>query len=285
VGEVAHLLLGRGRATVITYHGDIVRQKGLLRLYEPLLTRTLERADRILATSEPYVRSSRFLSRFAGKTEVVPLGIAHERFARVDAAGVSALKRRLAPGGETILLSVGRLRYYKGLDVALRAFALLPDLRARLVLIGSGPMEAELRALASTLSLGDRVLFAGEIPDTELPQWFQAADAYVSSASHRSEAFGISIVEAMAAARPVITTELGTGTSFVNQHGVTGLVVPANDPAALAGAMRTLVTDPPLRERYGSAARDRVAREFTLSVMTDRVLDVYERVLRERASA
>jgi rhamnosyl/mannosyltransferase len=282
LAEIAYLGFGKGRKAVLTYHGDIVRQKGLLAFYEPLLWRTLARVDRILATSAPYVESSRFLKPFRSKVDVVPLGIDADRFAHRDEAAVRALRARLAPRSEIVLISVGRLRYYKGLDVALRALAELADPNVRLVLVGTGPMEDSLRALANELSLGDRVLFAGEVSDADLPTWFQAADLYVSSASHRSEAFGISIVEAMACALPVVTTELGTGTSFVNRAGETGRVVAANDHRSLAAGIRDLVADAGLRARFGAAARSRVEREFTRDVMVDRVLDVYARVLRER---
>jgi len=146
---------------------------------------------------------------------------------------------------------------------------------ARLVLVGGGPMEAEWRALAIQVGVADRVVFAGEIGDDELPVWFAAGDVYLSSASHRSEAFGISILEGMASGRPVISTELGTGTSFINRHGVSGLVVPAGDVGALADAMSTLRDDAILRRAMGEAGQARVEREFTLERMTDRVLEVY----------
>jgi rhamnosyl/mannosyltransferase len=153
----------------------------------------------------------------------------------------------------------------------------LPE--ARLLVVGSGPMAGEWQALAADLGLGERVCFAGEVDDADLPSYFAAADLYVSSASHRSEAFGISILEAMASGLPVISTELGTGTSFVNLDGMTGHVVPPRDPPALAGALRELLASPDLRRRMGRAARERVEREFTLAVMTDRVIAVYEEVL------
>jgi rhamnosyl/mannosyltransferase len=132
VGEVAQLLFGRSRRTIVTYHSDVVRQAGILRLYEPTLRRVLARADAIVATSPPYVQSSRFLRPLAGKTVVIPLGIDVDRFAVADPAAVASLRRRLAPPGERILLTVGRLRYYKGLDTALRA---LPTAPGRLVVV------------------------------------------------------------------------------------------------------------------------------------------------------
>jgi glycosyltransferase involved in cell wall biosynthesis len=276
VGEVAQFLFGRSRRTVVTYHSDVVRQAGILKLYEPTLRRVLARADAIVATSPPYVQSSRFLRPLSAKTVVIPLGIDVDRFADPDPPAVAALRRRLAPAGETVLLTVGRLRYYKGLDIALHALAATPG---RLVVVGTGPREPDLRALAAALGVMDRVHFAGEIGDDELPLWYHAADVFVSSASHRAEAFGISIVEALASGRPVVSTELGTGTSWVNQHGVTGLVVPANAPDALAAALAQLGGDAALRRRFGAAARARAEAEFRRETMSRRVSSLYAEVL------
>jgi len=95
----------------------------------------------------------------------------------------------------------------------------------------------------------------------------------------RSEAFGIVLLEAMACGKPVVSTELGTGTSFVNQHGKTGLVVPPNDAKALADAINYLFAQPELRERFGKAARERVETYFCLDKMVEDVIRTYEDVL------
>jgi len=275
-GEMAQLLCGRARATVITYHSDVVKQRGLLRLYEPLLWQVLRRADRLLATSAPYVQSSRFLRPLAGKTTVVPSCIEVERFREPPADEVARLRRAHCPDSRPVLISVGRMRYYKGLDTLIEA---MREVDAVLLLVGTGPMEAEWRGLAVQLGVADRVRFLGEVSDAALPAHYHAADVYVSSASHRSEAFGLTLLEGMASGLPAISTELGTGTSFVNLDGVTGVVVPPRDPAALAAAIRGLLADPERRARLGAAGRERVEREFSVPVMTDLVLRVYREVL------
>ncbi len=278
-GEVAQLLLRRGTATVLTYHSDIVRQRGLLTLYHPLLLALLARVDLVLATSEPYVRSSPYLRRVVHKTVVAPLGIAHQRFDPPPPGAITAMRARMGAGAadpRPVILSVGRLRYYKGLDVAIRA---MRDVDARLVLAGTGPMEATWRELARSVGVEERVRFLGEIDDADLPACYHAADIYVSSATQRSEAFGISILEAMACGKPIVSTELGTGTSFVNLDQQTGLVVPPGDPAELAAALRQLLGSPETAARFGRAARARVEAEFTLPVMTRRVLAAYARAL------
>jgi glycosyltransferase involved in cell wall biosynthesis len=138
------------------------------------------------------------------------------------------------------------------------------------------------RALTASLGVSDRVVFTGDVGEMELPGCYIAGDLFILPSHTRAEAFGTSIVEAMAAGLPVISTEIQTGTSWVNQHGSTGLVVPACDPDALAGAMRTLVADPPLRLAMGQAGLARARRVFHASTMVDSVEKVYRDVLLKR---
>ena len=260
-GEVAHLLMGRAAGMVITYHADIVRQRHLLRLYEPLLKRVLERANRILVTSPAYVESSRYLRAVRAKCVVVPIGIEVRRFEhRGGESGTSVRARWNLPPDRPVAVFVGRLRYYKGLEYLLRALPLVPDLH--LLLVGGGPLWDSMRALAAALGVTDRVVFAGDVADSELPACYAAGDMFVLPSHTRAEAFGTSIVEAMAAGLPIISTEIQTGTSWVNQHGLTGLVIPPCDPGAIAAAMAALVADPARREAMGRAGRARARQMF-----------------------
>ena len=132
-------------------------------------------------------------------------------------------------------------------------------------------MEAEWRALAQELGVADRIEWLGETPDDDLPALYHSADLFVLPASHPSEAFGLVQVEAMAAGLPVVCTELGTGTTYVNLDGVTGLVVPPRDPEALAAAINALIADPARRGRDGPGRRRHGwRRSSTLDVMVDR---------------
>ena len=273
LGEAANLLFGRGKKTVITYHSDVIRQRNMLRFYRPLLWRVLRGADRIIATSPQYIRSSAYLSQLAEKCEVVPLGVPLERFSQVDADQVVALRAQ-HPGH--IVLFVGRLRYYKGLSYLMDA---MREVDATLLIAGCGPMETEWRRYAAALPWGERIVFCGEVPDELLPAYYQTCDVFVLPASERSEAFGAVQVEAMAAGKPVVCTELGTGTSFVNENEKTGLVVPARDPVSLSTAINRLLADEELRARLGAAARTRAWAEFSEEVMVDRVIGVYRSLL------
>jgi len=271
-GEVSHwavrnpvFLKNRVSRTVITYHSDVVRQKVIGALYRPLMRWGLRRADSLLATSPNYVVSSPELVRLGGRCLVVPLGIDVERFA--------APPRIQRP--RPTLLFVGRHRYYKGLGDLLKA---MTDIEAELLVAGDGPMRAAWERSAAELSLGDKVQFLGTVPDDELAGLYRSADVFVLPASARSEAFGTVLLEAMAAGLPCVTTELGTGTSYVVQHEETGLVVPARTPAALAEAINRLLADEALRRRLGAAGQARVRREFRQETMVERIEVVYRMV-------
>ena len=209
----------------------------------------------------------------------MPLSIDVERFASPQPARVRTIRRRYAG---PILLFVGRLRYYKGLDYLLRA---MKRIDATLLIVGAGPEAARLGAMSYEAGLAKRVHFLGDVSDEALPAYYQAADVFVLPSSHRSEAFGIVLLEAMAAGAPLITTELGTGTSWVNQNGVTGLVVPPRDPEALANAIDRLLSDASMREEMGRRAQERARTEFDLPVLVDRVMAVYEQALRQKTDA
>lgn len=274
-GEMAHLVWGRSPKTVITYHSDVVRQRNLLRLYGPFMRRVLGKADRIIATSPNYVRSSPHLSQVAEKCAVIPLGIDLSPLLKAEQEDIEWLRQRYRP---PLLLFVGLLRYYKGLGYLIEA---MKDIDARLVVVGTGPMAREWESLTARLGLSEKVFFEGRVEDQLLPAYYHACDLFVLPASHRSEAFGVVQVEAMACGKAVVSTELGTGTSFVNVDGETGLVVAPRDPGALGQGINRLLGDDQLRTEMGEKARQRARREFSHEVMIDRVLELYQGLLQE----
>jgi glycosyltransferase involved in cell wall biosynthesis len=270
LGEVANWLLGRACATVITHHSDVVRQRGWLRLYGPLLRRVLHAADRIIATSPRYIETSPWLRPMREKCVVVPLGVDHCRFVPPPAPF----------DGPPTLLFVGRLRYYKGLDTLLHAMTGLSDVRLHVV--GSGPMRTPWEGLAEELGIAERVRFLGEADDADLPRLYHQAHLFVLPANARAEAFGTVLLEAMASGLACVTTEVGTGTSWVVRDGITGLVVPPRDPQALGQVIQNLLADPARLAAMGRAGRARVEAGFTLEQMTARVQAVYESLVATR---
>lgn len=276
-GELAQLLLGRSTRLVATYHSDIVRQRVLGALYRPFLWQVLRRVDLIAVSNPVYIQDSPFLRRYAAKCRVIHFGVDLAHFAATAAVEERAASWRARYPGKTLLLFVGRLRHYKGVNVLIDAMRAVADVHA--LIVGVGPMEAAWRAQAQTMGVTDRVTFLGELADADVLALYHAADFFVLPSTNRAETLGIVQLEAMACGLPVICTELGTGTSYVNQHGVTGLVVPPHDPAALSAAIQQLAARPDLRRRLGAAGRRRVEQEFAHTVMLDRVLAFYREAL------
>lgn len=258
---VAAYLLARPRgALVLWYQHDIVRQKFLGALIQPFLLALLRRADAIVVASPGYAAGSALLRGFKEKVTVIPLGI--------DEA---ALQYPAAPRRGPLVLFIGRLVYYKGLPYLIEA---MRGLDATLLIVGSGPLEVELKASAP-----ENVVFENVAASDSVGPYIHACDMLVLPSTERTEAFGLALVEAMACGKPVITTELGTGTSFICQHGMTGLVVPPRNAAALREAVKSLLDDPERARRMGAAGRRRFEEKFSSRMMARSFAELYGRLL------
>ncbi len=274
IGELSQWLLRRKRPYIITYHSDVVKQQQILRFYNPLLRRVLAGAARIVAASDNYVQSSPYLRPLAHKCAVIPFAVDVARFAEAEPL--------FAADGRFTLLFLGRHRYYKGGEDLIRAVAQLPaDLPVRLLIGGDGPLRSEWEQLSHSLGMSGKIEFVGELSAADLPGFYASGDLFILPANSRAEAFGKVLQEAMAAGLPCITTELGTGTSFVVQNGQTGCVVPPGQPQALAAAIAHLAARPDLCQAMGQAGRERVGQEFRIEKMVSQVLRLYEEHLGE----
>jgi glycosyltransferase involved in cell wall biosynthesis len=255
---------------VVTYHSDLVRQRRLGRMFEPIQERMLRRADAILVASPDYLNSSPSLRPHLDRCHVIPLGIRLDHPLRdVTVGQIEAVRERY---GSRIVLSVGRQVYYKGFEYLIEA---MRDVRGHLLLVGEGPLAGELRKKIQILGLTHRVTMLGAVSTQDLRLYYQSADIFVLPSVTRTEAFGLVQVEAMAAGLPVVNTRLDSGVPFVSLHGITGLTVPPRDPAALAEALEDLLSNPEKRAAFGRAARHRANTEFDAGVMARRTLEVY----------
>ncbi|MDA3937129.1 MAG: glycosyltransferase [Actinomycetota bacterium] len=275
-GEFSWLAARTDIPTVLTYHSDIVRQKKLLAAYKPVLDRVLDRVDLIIASSPNMVEHSEFLAPRADKCRVIPFGIDVDRFSATPERVQRAEELRAQHPGKPIVLFVGRFVYYKGVDVLMRA---IPSVDAHFVLIGSGPIEGELREMATARGVQDRVTFLPSQPFDDLVAWFRAADVFCLPSTARSEAFGLVQIEAHASGTPVVSTDLTTGVPFANMDGVTGLTVPVGDSDALERALARLVGDDDLRTRLGAQALERARTDFTIPRMASDTLAVYDEAI------
>ncbi len=152
--------------------------------------------------------------------------------------------------------------------------------RGTLMIAGDGPLEADLRRQVSERGLTDRVVFLGHVSDADLPSHYQAADVFVLPSIAKTEAFGVVQLEAMAAGRAVVSTNLPTGVPWVNQDGVSGLVVPPGDADALSTALNRLIDDEALRQRLSRNAASRADVVFSLESMIGRFKHVVETIVR-----
>jgi rhamnosyl/mannosyltransferase len=260
---------------IIWYHSEVLRPRWRYRLiYEPFLNVPLRRAQRIVVSSPALLEHAAPLRPHTRRCEVIPFGLD----VVPDTANHLSVDAVRSRWNGPVALFVGRLVPYKGADVLLRALA-----RAEVaaVVIGDGPMRADLERLSRELRLESRAFFLGPVEDDAVAAWYAACDVFVLPSVTRAEAFGLVQLEAMARGKPVISTRLSTGVPWVNVDGVTGIVVSPGDSEELAGALQTLAGDPELRARMGQAARARFDQEFTRKRMIDRTIALYERVMTE----
>ncbi|PWF42870.1 glycosyltransferase family 4 protein [Massilia glaciei] len=266
--DLAHFVARVRKPSVLTYHSDIVRQKRLLRLYQPLGTRFLRRVDRIVATSPNYLATSSVLAGHRDKTEVITYGLDQTLYPAPEAARLARWRLRAGP---RFFLFVGVLRYYKGLHILLDAVA---GTGHPVVIVGAGPVERALKEHARRLGL-HQVLFVGALGDADKVALLTLCYGLVFPSHLRSEAFGISLLEGAMHGKPMISSEIGTGTSYINIDGLTGLVVPPGDPHAFGRAMRTLWENPALALAMGRRARARYLELFTAAQMAKRYAALY----------
>jgi rhamnosyl/mannosyltransferase len=275
---LAYLASGYRGPLVVTYHSDTVRQKVLGAMFEPLLHHALRRSSAIIATSPPYRNTSSVLARYLDRCHVIPYGIMLDQFEQCDAAAVGRLRKQF---GDRLVISVGRLVYYKGFEYLVQA---MTQVDGRLLIIGDGPLRGKLQELANRLGLGEKVIFAGEVQNENVVPFYHAADVFALGSVARSEAFGIVQIEAMAAGLPVVNTQLDSGVPFVSLHEQTGLTVPPADAGALATAINRLLNDELLRRKLGAAARVRARQEFSLDTMVGRTTALYDQVIQRGSS-
>ncbi|MFC6486743.1 glycosyltransferase [Nitratireductor sp. GCM10026969] len=265
VADALYFLHGRGKPALVTYHSDIVRQRYLKRLYLPLMRRFLDRADAIVATSPDYAETSPVLRHHRARLSIIPIGAAD----RVPPA-TADLDRWHRRVGDSFFLFIGALRYYKGLPFLIEAAERtgLP-----VVVAGSGNLEGWAAANAPA-----NVTLVGAVSETDKEALLSLCRAFVFPSHLRSEAFGVALLEAARAGKPMISCKMGSGTSYVNADGQTGITVAPADAQELASAMAWLAENPDEATQMGRNAHTRFEQLFRAEDMCRAYLRLYERL-------
>jgi O-antigen biosynthesis rhamnosyltransferase len=266
--DIVHFATRVNKPTVVTYHSDIVRQKFLLKLYRPLQYKFLNSVDRIVASSPNYLATSDVLAKFSDKVSIIPIGLDKTSYPVPTLKRLDYWKTKFAG---RFFLFVGVLRYYKGLHILIEA---AQGLDYPILIVGAGPIEAELKAQVAKLGLRN-IHFLGMLPDDDKVALLTLCYGVLFPSHLRSEAFGISLLEGAMYGKPMISSEIGTGTTFINIADETGLVVSPNNPYALRQAMCNLWEHPEQAAKMGQRAEERYWKHFTTDEMARSYVELY----------
>lgn len=259
---------------ICSWHSEIVRQKLFLKFYRRLLRRFLEFMDSIVVAMPQLIESSDVLRDFKKKCVVIPFGVdlnSYRLTPRIEEK-VSEIRRQF---GERIVLSVGRMVYYKGFKYLIDA---MRKVDASLVIIGDGPLKRRYVKYAERLGLDGKVFFVDPVPEEDLVAFYHSSSVFVLPSIEKTEAFGLVQLEAMACGKPVINTYLDTAVPYVSIHNETGLTVPPKDSDALKEAINYLLENEEKRYEFGENAKRRVEREFSVETMLKAYKELYERL-------
>jgi rhamnosyl/mannosyltransferase len=271
--DLMYLFFLRGKPAIVTYHLDLVRSKPILIIYSILKKLFFKYLQTIVVTSDAYGKSSQQLLNYENKLQVIPIGIDEKDYPLPSNSLVQKWRETL---GDDFILFIGAFRYYKGLHDLIYASL---NSKCKIVLLGDGPMWQDIHDLVIKLKITSQVLMLGALDDLDKMAILTLAKGLVLPSNSRAEAFGICLLEGMMLSKPLISTELSTGTSWVNQHGVTGLVVPPCRPDLLAHALNWIIANPQLAKEMGKQGRARFDSLFNAKSMALAYFKVYTKIL------
>jgi len=270
--DMLHLAFRPKKPSIVTYHSDIIKQIHLLHIYRPLKKRFLNSVDQIVATSPNYFVSSDVLQRYSDKVSVIPVGIDPKAFETVDSERLDFWRSRLS---KPFFLFIGAMRYYKGLHIALEAIA---GTEIHIAIAGINGIEKDLKAQAASLQLKN-IDFLGFVNDKDRLALLDLCHGFIFPSYLRSEAFGVALLEAAMVGKPMVSCEIGTGTTFVNSANETGLVINPGSPQELREAMQFLIDNPKVAANMGKNAKKRSLELFTADQQAKSYYDLYQKML------
>lgn len=256
---------------IIHWHSDIIKQKVIYPFFKTIEQSVLRFTAAIIATSENYVQGSKPLAPYRNKVTVIPIGI---RSLTQSPDGADSIQ-----GKETLIVSIGRLVYYKGFEYLIKAAACLPD-HYKVVIIGNGALKSKLEKMIATLRLQNKVTLAGKVSGEDLNTLMNSCKVFCLPSVERSEAFGVVLLEALSLGKPVVATNIPySGVNWVNQNGVTGWNVKPKNEKELAKAITELASDEHKYEQFSKNASARFYKLFTEDKMNESIDALYRKVI------
>ncbi len=270
MAALALWLSGYKGKVVLHWHSDILKQRIALKFYMPLQCWLINRADVIIGTTPIYLSESPFLFSKSLNKVCIPIGIDP-----MSPDPLEVIKLKAKYHGRKIIFSLGRLVTYKGFEYLVKsALSLSNDY---VILIGgTGPLKQSLQDIIDANNLQNKVQLLGRISDEDLSNYFGACDLYVMSSISKTEAFGIVQIEAMSCGKPVIATKIkGSGVSWVNNDGVSGVNIEPMNSEAIAGAIVSVLSDKDEYNKYSKGAIERYHSLFRYEKMIDSFVNLY----------
>jgi rhamnosyl/mannosyltransferase len=273
--EILTLIHRIKKPMVVTFYCDIHNNRILKTLYLPIIKQFFKKADKICVISKNFMETIPYLHEFRAKTEEVSLWFDENRFTGL--AEPDPEMAELTAAIKLYGLFVGVLRWYKGIDILLDASK---NFKGDLVIVGEGPLYNHLRTRIKQEGLTN-VHSLGFQPDNNLKRLIQDSKFIVLPSTSPAEAFGQILLEGLYFSKPLISTQLGTGTSFVNLHNHTGFVVTPGCSRSLCRAMNTMIEDQDIYNRFNANTFEHYKANFTAKVQGDNYSRIYRSLLKK----
>ena len=269
--DLMHLISHVKKPFIVTYHSDIVRQKYLNFIYQPLMHLFLKSTYEIVCTSYNYLNTSDVLQRYTSKTSVVPIGLEDKYNETIDQIIVDKWNNRI---GSKFVLFIGSIRNYKGINNLIDAAKFVNGL---ILIAGSGKNLDKIQSILIKNNINN-IKLLGKVSEEDKYCLISLCEAVVLPSNKRSEAFGLVLIEGSMFGKPLISCDIGTGTSYANIHGETGIIVPPNDCRQLAAAINLIIQNKSYSDILGVNSRHRYLKLFTSKKMSIEYLNIYKRV-------
>lgn len=268
---------------VTHWHSDVVpsqidrRLSMAYRFYRPFEQRLLRKSTAVIATSPPYLNTSQALRSWQDKSKVIALGLDPERLAEPDSK-MTTWADSLWGDADFRILSVGRLTYYKGHEVLVKAMEKMKG--CRLIIIGEGEQRGSLERQIRSSGLSNTVILPGGQPEKKLNALLATCDCFCLPSVERTEAFGIVLLEAMRFGKPLVVSDIpGSGTGWVVEHEKNGLLTVPGDVKNLADMLSELQNNPGRRKQLGENGLARFKENFHIDSVAEKIKELYQNII------